>query len=236
MRKSMVLGGSARGARHHHVGQQCVGALLRRRPFLSRDARHRRPLCRRRALAADGVGVQDRRRSGRAPARRLGRVFQADHRELRHLVASTWTHLRPPGMPSASGFQNVETTFKYQFLTVPEHEFVMSAALAVEWGNTGAAGVGAESFTTYTPTHLHGQRLRRPARHPVVAAADRRHGAGRLCDPVERRLHQHRSRQRRHHHRQSPALPAVRRLAAIQHALPQVVGGRSPAARTSSIT
>jgi len=67
-------------------------------------------------------------------------------------IASTWTHLRPPGMPSASGFQNVETTFKYQFLTVPEHEFVMSAALAVEWGNTGAAGVGAESFTTYTPT------------------------------------------------------------------------------------
>src|SRR5882672_5576980 len=35
-------------------------------------------------------------------------------------IASTWTHLRPPGMPSASGFQNVETTFKYQFLTVPE--------------------------------------------------------------------------------------------------------------------
>src|SRR3979490_3402819 len=67
-------------------------------------------------------------------------------------IASTWTHLRPPGMPSASGFQNAETTFKYQFLTVPEHEFVMSAALAVEWGNSGAAGVGAESFTTYTPT------------------------------------------------------------------------------------
>jgi len=78
---------------------------------------------------------------------------------------------------------------------------------------------------------LHGQRLRRPARHPVMAAADRRHGAGRLCDPVERRLHQLRSRQRRHHHRESPALPAVRRLAAIQHAVPQVVGGRSAAAR-----
>jgi len=46
----------------------------------------------------------------------------------------------------------VETTFKYQFLTLPEHEFVASAAFSVEWGNTGAAGVGAESFTTYTPT------------------------------------------------------------------------------------
>jgi hypothetical protein len=67
-------------------------------------------------------------------------------------VGSTWTHLRPSGMPSQSGFQNLESTFKYQFLTLPEREFVMSAGLSVEWGNTGAAGVGAESFTTYTPT------------------------------------------------------------------------------------
>jgi hypothetical protein len=72
-------------------------------------------------------------------------------------VGSTWTHLRPSGVPSQSGFQNLETTFKYQFLTLPEREFVMSAALAVEWGNTGAAGVGAESFTTYTPTLFFGK-------------------------------------------------------------------------------
>jgi hypothetical protein len=72
-------------------------------------------------------------------------------------VGSTWTHLRPSGMPSQSGFQNLETTFKYQFLTLPQQEFVMSAALAVEWGNTGAAGVGAESFTTYTPTLFFGK-------------------------------------------------------------------------------
>ena len=67
-------------------------------------------------------------------------------------IGSTWTHLSQPGIPSQSGFQNIETTFKYQFLTLPERELVMSAALVVEWGNTGAAGVGAESFTTYTPT------------------------------------------------------------------------------------
>lgn len=72
-------------------------------------------------------------------------------------VGSTWTHLSQPGMPSASGFQNLETTFKYQFLNVPDREFVMSAALAVEWGNTGAAGVGAETFTTYTPTLFMGK-------------------------------------------------------------------------------
>jgi hypothetical protein len=72
-------------------------------------------------------------------------------------IGSTWTHLAPPGMPSQSGFQNVETTFKYQFLTLPQSEFVMSAALVAELGNTGAVGVGAESFTTYTPTLYFGK-------------------------------------------------------------------------------
>ena len=72
-------------------------------------------------------------------------------------IGSTWTYLSQPGMPSQSGFQNIETTFKYQFLTLPERELVMSAALVVEWGNTGAAGVGAESFTTYTPTLYFGK-------------------------------------------------------------------------------
>ena len=66
-------------------------------------------------------------------------------------VGSTWTHLRPPGGLSASGFQNFETTFKYQFLTYAPAELVMSAGVTVEWGNTGAASVGAETFSTITP-------------------------------------------------------------------------------------
>lgn len=72
-------------------------------------------------------------------------------------VASTWTHLRPPGGPNASGFQNLETTFKYQLVTAPALEFVMSAAVAVEWGNTGAKAVGAESFSTITPLLFFGK-------------------------------------------------------------------------------
>jgi hypothetical protein len=67
-------------------------------------------------------------------------------------VGSTWTHLRVPGGPNASGFQNLETSFKYQFLTVPSAEFVMSASIDVEWGGTGASQVGAERFSTITPT------------------------------------------------------------------------------------
>jgi len=72
-------------------------------------------------------------------------------------VGTAWTHLRPPGGPSVSGFQNVETSFKWQALTVPEHEFVMSVALNVEWGGTGAQSIGAERFNTYTPTLFFGK-------------------------------------------------------------------------------
>src|SRR5476649_1356550 len=55
--------------------------------------------------------------------------------------APTYTHLSPPGGLTgmgASGFQNLETTFKYRVFKNPEHEFVMSIGLSVEWGGTGA--------------------------------------------------------------------------------------------------
>jgi hypothetical protein len=61
-------------------------------------------------------------------------------------------YIAPPGGPNVSGFQNLETTFKYQFLTLADYEFVMSGALVIDWGGTGALGVGADTFTTYTPT------------------------------------------------------------------------------------
>jgi hypothetical protein len=72
-------------------------------------------------------------------------------------IGSTWTNLHPPGGPNASGFQNIEASFKWQFLTVPEHEFVMSAALNVEWGGTGSQSIGAERFNVYTPTLFFGK-------------------------------------------------------------------------------
>ena len=74
----------------------------------------------------------------------------------------TWTHLSPPGGPmmsGASGFQNLETTFKYRLYKNPEHEFVMSAGLNIEWGGSGAQDVGADRFTTYTPTFYFGKGL-----------------------------------------------------------------------------
>ena len=75
---------------------------------------------------------------------------------------STYSHFSPPGGPTgmgANGFQNLETTFKYRVFKDPEHEFVMSVGLSVEWGGTGAASVGADPFNTYTPTLYFGKGL-----------------------------------------------------------------------------
>jgi hypothetical protein len=60
-------------------------------------------------------------------------------------------------MPSVSGFQNLETSFKYRLMKDPVHELIISVGLNVEWSGTGSARVGAESFNTYTPTIFFGK-------------------------------------------------------------------------------
>jgi len=79
-------------------------------------------------------------------------------------IAETWTFVRPPANAatfgtSASGFQNLETAFQYQVLKDAQHEFALLAGLVVEWGSTGAAGVGAESWSTLQPTMYFGKGL-----------------------------------------------------------------------------
>lgn len=60
----------------------------------------------------------------------------------------------PMYMPamSMSGWQNLQTTFKYQLYTEPQAEFVLSAGLTVDWGGVGNRSVGAAPFSTFTPT------------------------------------------------------------------------------------
>lgn len=67
-------------------------------------------------------------------------------------VEDTWIHLRGPDGETARGFDNLGTSFKWQFLTDPTREFVISASLNMDWGHTGSKEVDAESFTTLTPT------------------------------------------------------------------------------------
>ena len=74
----------------------------------------------------------------------------------------TFTSLKAPGGPTgmgANGFQNLGTTFKYRVVKNPEHEFVMSVGLSIEWGGTGAESVGAEPFNHYTPNIYFGKGL-----------------------------------------------------------------------------
>src|SRR4051794_11787793 len=66
--------------------------------------------------------------------------------------AGAWTWLSVPGAGHASGFQNLETTVKYQALTSAEHEAIVSVGLSGEWGASGSASVGAEKTGTVTPT------------------------------------------------------------------------------------
>jgi len=67
-------------------------------------------------------------------------------------VESSWIRIRTPGGSTVSGFDNLGTSFKFQFLTDAARELVMSASVDVDWGKTGSAAVGAEPFTTLTPT------------------------------------------------------------------------------------
>ncbi|MGB0084281.1 MAG: hypothetical protein WBP94_02755 [Rhodomicrobiaceae bacterium] len=58
-----------------------------------------------------------------------------------------WSHIKPDG----SGFQNLETTFKYLLFTDAPSEFMLSTGASIEWGGTGADRVGAEDFSVVTP-------------------------------------------------------------------------------------
>lgn len=51
---------------------------------------------------------------------------------------------------NACGFQNLSSTLKYATVSDEDHEFVLSTGLGVDWGGTGAARVGAETFNTYS--------------------------------------------------------------------------------------
>jgi hypothetical protein len=102
-------------------------------------------------------------KTGDVPANReidfSGEVSKRITEDFGVSIGRTYTRLLVPGGPNASGWQNLETTFKYQFLTWPQSEFVVSAGVSVEWGRTGNASVGAEKFHTVTPTLYVGKGL-----------------------------------------------------------------------------
>ena len=136
-----------------------VCALLRRRAFLSRHARDRRSLRRRRAVAADGRLVEDRRCSAGARngifRRELSKRITEDFGVS---IGDAWTQIRQPGSPTMAGFGDLETTFQYQLLKDGSHELAMLLGLIVDWGGTGAinSGIGT-SYSVLTPTFYFGK-------------------------------------------------------------------------------
>jgi hypothetical protein len=77
-------------------------------------------------------------------------------------VSSTLTRVSPPANagtvgPVAYGFQNLVTTAQFQVLKDAPSELALLAGVIASWGNTGAAGVGAPSWGTITPTFYFGK-------------------------------------------------------------------------------
>lgn len=82
--------------------------------------------------------------------------FEFDKRITPNLALSvdgTYTRLNPGGY----GFQNFGAGAKYQAIVNAEHEFIASIGLDNEIGGTGAARVGADPFSTLTPTAYFGK-------------------------------------------------------------------------------
>jgi hypothetical protein len=78
---------------------------------------------------------------------------------LPHLSLSfggAYVNAHPLGDARAIGWENLEITPTWQFVTDAESEFVLSAAFSFEIGGSGSAAV-ADKFTTYTPKILFGK-------------------------------------------------------------------------------
>ncbi|MFZ1991497.1 MAG: hypothetical protein WAW96_17200 [Alphaproteobacteria bacterium] len=71
----------------------------------------------------------------------------------------SWSRIHAPGGPNEYGFDNLGTSFKYRFFKSDEAETIASAGVDIDWGGTGTRHLGAESFTTFTPTLFFGKGM-----------------------------------------------------------------------------
>jgi len=61
--------------------------------------------------------------------------------------------------PTIAGFDNMAIGIKYVFLKSAAHELIVAGGVDVDVGGTGQARVGAESFSTFTPSLFFGEGL-----------------------------------------------------------------------------
>jgi hypothetical protein len=65
----------------------------------------------------------------------------------------------PEGLPSATGFDNLELSAKYQVWEVPAHEWIFSVGAIWDVGGTGSKKIGSDSANTFTPTLYFGKGM-----------------------------------------------------------------------------
>lgn len=63
----------------------------------------------------------------------------------------------PDGQPSREGFNNLDVGLKYQFYKNEPRETILSVGLGTVVGGTGRKTIGADSFSTFTPTFFFGK-------------------------------------------------------------------------------
>jgi hypothetical protein len=67
-------------------------------------------------------------------------------------LSQGWQHLKPPGMPSATGLTGFSSELDWQFFKDGPHEATAMLGLATSWAHTGrVAALGADDFTTLSP-------------------------------------------------------------------------------------
>jgi len=70
---------------------------------------------------------------------------------------ATYKQLRPDQSNTQRGFDNLAASVKYKFYENDEHETLLSAGIDADIGGSGSKRVGAEPFSTFTPTLFFGK-------------------------------------------------------------------------------
>jgi hypothetical protein len=65
----------------------------------------------------------------------------------------------PRNGPTIAGFDNMAIGLKYVFLKSAPHELIVAGGVDIDVGGTGQQRVGAESFSTFTPSLFFGEGL-----------------------------------------------------------------------------
>jgi hypothetical protein len=72
-------------------------------------------------------------------------------------VTETEIFLKPQGQTGMNGFDNLSLSAKYQIVENAAHEFILSVGGEIDLGGSGSKMIGADSYSTYTPTLYYGK-------------------------------------------------------------------------------